>query len=270
MKTFCIQRVRPALGTLVAVEAAAHNEELTVSAVHSAFQAIERVASLMHPTTGGSDVAKVCAAPLGTSVAIDEWTYAVLALAQALHGSTDGVFDPCTPERLGRMSDLDLSMCNAVTCRANVAIDLGGIAKGFAVDRAIDALHAHGCTAGLVNAGGDVRVFGKTPSIITVRSADDAVVDLELTNAALAVSGPRTAASPSEHRGFYLRSTADSTGASIDGHLVAVTAAEAFIADALTKCVMLCSREIGDEVLARYGARRVDAERLPYFQLSTR
>ncbi len=270
MKTFCIQRVRPALGTLVAVEAAADNEDLTVFAVHSAFQAVERVATLMHPTTGGSDVARVCATPLGTSVAIDEWTYAVLALAQALHGSTDGVFDPCTPDRPGRMSDLDLSTRNRVTCRANVAIDLGGIAKGFAVDRAIDALYAHGCTAGLVNAGGDVRVFGKAPSVITVRSADDAVVNIEISNAALAVSGPRTAGSPSEHRGFYLRSTGDSTCAAIGGHLVAVTAAEAVVADALTKCVMLCSSEIGDEALARYGARRVDAERLPYFQLSTR
>lgn len=270
MKASCIQRVRPVLGTLVAIEVTANSEHLGLTAIDSAFQAIERVGTLMHPTTGGGDVARVCATPLGTSVAIDEWTYAVLALAQALHISTDRVFDPCAPDRPGRMSDLDLSTRNAVTCRANVAIDLGGIAKGFAVDRAIDALSAHGCTAGLVNAGGDVRVFGKTPSVITVRSADDAVVDIEISNAALAVSGPRTAASPSEHRGYYLYTKGRSTGTAIGGHFVAVTAAEAVIADALTKCVMLGSREIADEALARYGARRVDAEGLPYFRLSTR
>ena len=270
MKTFSVQRVRPALGTLIAVEATAGSGDLTVFAVNSAFQAIERVATLMHPTTGESDIARVCATPPGTSVAIDEWTYAVLALAQALHSSTAGVFDPCTPDRPGRMSDLDLSTRNAVTCHANVAIDLGGIAKGFAVDRAIDALSAHGCSAGLVNAGGDVRVFGKTPSVMTVRSPDDAVVTIEIANSALAVSGPRTAASPSGHRGFYLRSAGDATGATIGGHLVAVTAAEAAVADALTKCIMLCSRDSADEVLARYAARRVDAEPRPYFQPSTR
>ena len=270
MKVFSIQRVRPALGTLVAVEAAAEDENLTVLAVNSAFEVIERVAALMHPTALGSDVARVCAAPLGESVAIDEWTHAVLALAQALHRSTDGVFDPCTPDRPGRMSDLDLATRNAVTCRANVAIDLGGIAKGFAVDRAIEALCARGCSAGLVNAGGDVRVFGRTPSVMTVRSADDAVVNIEISNSALAVSGPRTAASPSEHRGFYRRSTGDAPDTAANGHFVAVTAAEAVVADALTKCVMLCSHTLADEVLARHGARRIDAGRLPYFQLSTR
>lgn len=252
------------MGTLVAIEAAAESEIAAVAAIDLAFQAIERAATLMHPTAAGSDLARVYASPPGTPVPIDEWTYAVLLFARALHGFTDGVFDPCTADRPGRMSDLDLTIPNAATSRAQVAIDLGGIAKGFAVDRAVEALRKHGCCAGLVNAGGDVRVFGETPSVITVRSADDAVADIEITNAALAVSGPRTSESPSEHRGYYLRSTGGrstggSTGTVIGGHFVVVTAAEAVVADALTKCVMLCPRETADDVLGRYGARRLDA-----------
>lgn len=261
-----VRRLRPALGTLVGIEASAKSEISALAAIDAAFEAIERVAALMHPTAAGSDLSRVESTPVGQTVAVDEWTYAVLFLAHTLHGLTDGVFDPCTPGRSGRMSDLDLSTPGAVTCRAPMALDLGGIAKGFAIDRAVQALAAHGCTAGLINAGGDMRVFGETPRAVIVRSAGGAVVEVEIANAALAVSGPRSPDSPREHRGYYR----GGTGAATDGHFVAVTAAEAVLADALTKCAMLCSRATADEVLKRYGARRIDAGHVPYFQASTR
>jgi thiamine biosynthesis lipoprotein len=44
-----------------------------------------------------------------------------------------------------------------------VEIELGAIAKGYAVDRAVEVLHQQGITAGMVWAGGDLRVFGKKP-----------------------------------------------------------------------------------------------------------
>jgi len=44
---------------------------------------------------------------------------------------------------------------------ADVAVDLGGVAKGYIVDRLVDILRRRGAEAGIVNAGGDLRVFGK-------------------------------------------------------------------------------------------------------------
>jgi len=44
-----------------------------------------------------------------------------------------------------------------------MALDLGGIAKGYATDKAIEVLKARGITSALVNAGGDVRVIGNKP-----------------------------------------------------------------------------------------------------------
>ena len=44
-------------------------------------------------------------------------------------------------------------------CR-DLIVDLGGIAKGFAVDCAVEALKDNGVEAGIVNAGGDLRTFG--------------------------------------------------------------------------------------------------------------
>ena len=47
--------------------------------------------------------------------------------------------------------------------RAGMALDLGSIAKGHAVDRAVDLLKREGVDAALVEAGGDLRFFGRKP-----------------------------------------------------------------------------------------------------------
>jgi len=43
-------------------------------------------------------------------------------------------------------------------------IDLGGIAKGYAIDRAIEAMQKSGAAGGMVDIGGDVRCFGVAPA----------------------------------------------------------------------------------------------------------
>ena len=53
--------------------------------------------------------------------------------------------------------------------RPDVAVDLGGIAKGFAVDRAIEVLRAQGISRALVNAGGDLAAFGPEPHLVHIR-----------------------------------------------------------------------------------------------------
>jgi thiamine biosynthesis lipoprotein len=65
--------------------------------------------------------------------------------------------------------DLELLPCNRVRIARPLRIDLGGIAKGFAVDRAIDVLRVNGAPAAVVNAGGDLRVFGPAAERVHVR-----------------------------------------------------------------------------------------------------
>ena len=251
-----IHRLRPALGTLVAIEAAAEIELELLAGIDEAYLAIEQVGALMHPTHSGSDLARLNAARPERAVAVHPWTYRVLQLASELHALTDGVLDPCIPEARGRFTDLDLETRDQVALKSPVSIDLGGIAKGFAVDRAIEALESNGCTAGLVNAGGDLRVFGSEPRPFFVRLSPGLAVQLELTNGALAVSAPRSDSSPAEHRGYYDGSTKEC----VAGRAVAVLASEAGIADALTKCVMLCPEAKADALLRRFRARRVEVQ----------
>jgi thiamine biosynthesis lipoprotein len=77
-----------------------------------------------------------------------------------------------------------------------VRIDLGGIAKGYAVDRGIDVLKSLGITRAYVSAGGDSRIigdrFGK-PWIVGVRDPrkgpGEALLRIPLVNAAISTSG---------------------------------------------------------------------------------
>jgi len=77
-----------------------------------------------------------------------------------------------------------------------IALDLGGIAKGHGVDRAAEALRAHGIDRGLVNVGGDLVAIGESedgdPWRVGVRAPDDPTGlerTLEVVDAAVATSG---------------------------------------------------------------------------------
>jgi thiamine biosynthesis lipoprotein len=79
--------------------------------------------------------------------------------------------------------------------RKGVRIDLGGIAKGYAVDRSIDRLRDLGIEHAMVNAGGDTRLLGDRrgkPWIVGVRDPRNEgrmVTRLPLENEAISTSG---------------------------------------------------------------------------------
>ncbi|HET7756895.1 MAG TPA: FAD:protein FMN transferase [Steroidobacteraceae bacterium] len=245
-----LARMRIALGTSLAIEATAQSEPAVRAAVEAAFAAAGDVETRMHPHGSGSDVARINAAPPGTRINIHASTWAVLRLARRLHTLSGGAFDPCTPFRSGRLEDLELGETTPwVIAHAPLALDLGGIAKGHAVDCAVEALREGGCSAGLVNAGGDLRVFGPRHAPILLRRSDGSCEPLELHDAALAVSEIDAPRRPPEHLGYYSRTGA----AALCCRFAAVIAPEAALADALTKCVLLCPPEVLEQLVPALG-----------------
>jgi thiamine biosynthesis lipoprotein len=245
-----LTRVRIALGTSLAIEAAADSEDAARAAVEAAFAAASEVERRMHPHRPGSDVARLNAAPPGTRIPVHASTWEVLKLARRLHTLSAGAFDPCTPLKSGALGDLELGETPWVIAHAPLVLDLGGIAKGFAVDCAVKALREGGCSAGLVNAGGDLRVFGPQRAPVLLRRSDGRCETLALDDAALAVSELDAARRPSEHRGYYSRAGA----ARFFSRFAAVIAPEAVLADTLTKCVLLCPPEALGQILRALGA----------------
>jgi len=159
MQATLLRRARPLLGTLVEIGTDA-------DVFDAAFNAVAQVHRCMSRFEPGSDVARFNALPAGGSIVVAADTQAVLAAAHRLQLATDGCFDItlgtapqgwiCEDSHLHKISPA-------------VKLDLGGIAKGHAVDRAIEALQAAGASRGWVNAGGDLRVFGRLELPVQLR-----------------------------------------------------------------------------------------------------
>jgi thiamine biosynthesis lipoprotein len=265
-----VKRLRISLGTLVAVEATSTSPEAAEAAVEAAFAVLAQLSHRLHPHSADSDLARINNAPLQTRITVHSSTCDLLNLARRLNTLTDGIFDPCLPSRAGRLQDIEVSS-GELFCHAPVALDFGGFAKGYAVDCAIETLMRHGCTAGLVNAGGDLRVFGPRAEAIYLRGPAGELAPIELSNAALAVSDADSQRRPAEHEGYYIRGRVPLRNAGAAPgprpplrRYAAVIAKEAVIADALTKCVLLCAGPTAGQVLKAFGATQpLDQTQLP-------
>ncbi len=232
-----MRRAQPLLGTLVEVG-------VLGGPVHShdaAFAAIAEVQSQLSRFEPVSDVAWFNAARAGERRAMGEHTRAVLCAVRSLSDETGDMFDITlgSGPHHWRVEGSAL-----VKLRDDVAFDLGGIGKGYAVDRAIDALIAAGCQAGWVNAGGDLRAFGDIDVPVSVRDEHGGGVRpfVQLRDGAIATS----------RFGHGARSTLTARRA-IDAH-VSVAAPLCLWADALTKLVAITG-DTDHLLLALHGAQ---------------
>lgn len=240
------------MGTMIAVEAQADTDQAALAGIESAFAVIAQVEKLMHPTRTGGDLLAI-RGTLGLPVGLHAWTWEVLALSNRLNQASKGAFDPCLPSASGRLGDLEFVFPHSVIPHRPLHIDLGGIAKGYAVDRALMALQAAGCHGGLVNAGGDLAVFGDRGHSVVVRSPGTGDCVVELRNTALATSDVCGAAKPAEHRGYYH----GVNRSEIRSGSVTVSAATAAVADALTNCLLAANGKSSEALLETFGARLV-------------
>jgi thiamine biosynthesis lipoprotein len=254
----CESRLRIGLGTLIAISAEA-DAASALPGMETAFEAVAQVEGLMHPTRAGSDLLAIRRGTLGRPLEVHPWTWEVLALSLRLNHASKGAFDPCLPSAAGRLTDLEFAGPQSVIPHRPLHIDLGGIAKGYAVDRALAALRAAGCRGGLVNAGGDLAVFGNRARAIVIRDRTGGGSVIELENAALATSDVCDAARPAEHNGYYH----GVTRRKIRAGKVSVSAMSAAVADALTKCVLAIPGEMHAALLESFDARLVGYESNP-------
>lgn len=245
-----MRRCRPLLGTFVEINAD------DSSAIDLAFAAIERVHTLMSAHEPDSELSRINRFAHVGPVPISDWTGQVIGRALYWSRTSAGRFDAVRAGRaaldggaLPRHHDQPLpEACDwtsvklstdAVSLDQPACLDLGGIAKGFAVDRAVDALKAAGAAHGLVNAGGDVRGYG--PDAWEVVVVDPAsrrpLANVSLMNGAVATSAGRPAGSGM--LAFDHLPGHDSRWSS-----VSVRAPLACDADALTKIVWSGSAEV--------------------------
>jgi len=274
-----IRRCRPLLGTFVEIAISGTNAASLERGINAAFAAIEKVHRLMSFHDPDSDVSRMNRDAFPESVIVHPWTWKVLETAQQFAQETNGVFDIAIarllasrgylpkpeyrPDNAATWRDIFLRKNCRVFFRRQLVVDLGGIAKGFAVDRAVAALKASGVKAGIVNAGGDLRVFGPISQLIHVRHPAKpafAAGAVRLSERAMATSGVYFARR--RHCGRYVSPLVNGCSGRSTRDLISVSvaAAECMVADALTK-IVFAVREQAAGLLARYRADALILER---------
>jgi thiamine biosynthesis lipoprotein len=231
-----VRRARPLLGTIVEIAA-------WRGSVENAFHVIEALQARLSFHDPASELSALNRCAHRGPVAVGKDLWRVLSAALRLSKESDGAFDAAIG---GTFRDVERLPGRRVRFARPMRIDLGGIAKGYCVDRAVEALERSGAAAGLVNAGGDLRAFGPRSFPVALRhpaSPSHTLAWRPLRDAALATSAAYDDAASGRWAG----------GSRLErGVSVTVKAPRAMLADALTKVVRGPSAE---RVLARYRAR---------------
>ncbi len=275
---YIIKGTRILLGTFVTIAILLENPDEGRSALLAAFDEIHRINGLMSVHNETSEVSQLNKNGFCESISSD--TKQVIERAGYFSKLSDGAFDitilpvlelweesahvgklPTDMEIADRTNlvnheDILIKDTRVQFKKSGMGITTAGIGKGYAVDKAIEALQRHGIEHALVNAGGDLRVIGgKTRSIpwkIAVRdprNRDHIATTFQLYDQAMATSG-------SYQRRFNdiidPRSGKPAQGI-ISSTVIAETAMDA---DILATCLYVLGRKKGTEFVGKIKGTR--------------
>lgn len=208
------------MGTVIEITLVSEDGEAAKKATLQAFQEIKRIEQLMSPWIETSDVSRLNRSAGKDWAKVSPETLEVIQRSQKISGLSEGAFDitiapltqlwrkarergaPPSSEEVKKILDL-VSYRNlliqsdgkAFLKKKGMAIDLGGIAKGYAVDRAFKTLTSLGYKNLIVNAGGDLRAGGlKNNQLWSIgiqnpRSPEKVMATISVSDIAVATSG---------------------------------------------------------------------------------
>ena len=272
-------RSLPAMGTTADISVLHHDARHAQEAMHAALRELQRVELAMTRFSPASDIGRANAMAGRQRVAISAETSYVIQTALAWAAATNGGFDPALArvvdlwdvkhrhappahdqvQRLAGRSlyrNIDVDAASVIVREPDALIDLGGIACGYGVDRAVAVLREWGITNGFVNVGGDIYALGHNadgePWRVGVRSPEDAdrmIANVEISDAAIATSGDYEQGYTYRGRRYHHIMDPQSAEPRVtSSHTVTVVADRAIDADAASTAV--------------FGLRRPDAERV--------
>jgi len=189
-RTPLIRRSLPLMGTLAEVQVAHRDERLAEAAIDDAFAELLWVERTMTRFRPDSDIGRVNLGAASEGILVSAATALVIEAALGWSSASDGRFDPALgsaselwdvlnrhepppPDAVGRLASrgfwrkVDIAREGAgARVRFNdpdIHLDLGGIAKGYGIDRAVTALRMRGVEHAIVTVGGDLYALGDAP-----------------------------------------------------------------------------------------------------------
>ncbi len=280
-----VTRAHSSMGAEVRVTAWTSDEAIAQAAMTKVFADFDRLDALLSIWKPGSDVLRVNAAAGRTPVPVSAETREVLHQARQLSEWTEGKFDITfgaladvwkfdhdqdnrvpTAEEIAERRPLvdyravivDDAAGTAFVSRSGARIHLGGIGKGYAVDRAVAILRASGLRDFMVQAGGDLFIAGQpgngpwTLGIQDPRGApNESFATIELRDRTFSTSGDYERFFVQEGRRYHHildPATGEPARACVSVTVVATTATNA---DGLSKGVFILGPDAGMALVER-------------------
>ncbi len=268
------RRAQPWMGTIVDIALSGYPEQCDAAFRH-AFEQVSMIHRLMSFHDCASDVGRINDAVPGQALTVDPHTAYVLRMALAIGDAAQGAFDctaasvlvrrgllpgrDCIEYTHGTGESFSPSLCvdqTRVTKSRPCLIDLGGIAKGYAVDLAIAAIAQEGIKEVVVNAGGDLAQRGSHPCTVRIRHPQwpgRVAASVSIHNCALASSSNCGWGLAGSNSVSSMVRPSDATLLAAGGG-ASVTAPTCIVADAMTKVVLAAGNPV-HRVLELYQAR---------------
>ncbi len=252
-----ISRCKPLLGTFVEIKIL-QETLLANQAIEEAFAVIEKIQKLMSFFDEDSEISRLNKMAHESSITVNPQLFEVLTLAQKISQISNGVFDITLHRSEQNCSSADIKLLEnfQVKFTKPLRLDLGGIAKGYAVDCAALLLERRGITDYIVNAGGDLRV-GNTLQKISIRNPKNpgaVICETEICSGALATSAGYFSYQEIEKEKIYPIFDQYREALKYKGESASVFAKNCAIADALTKVVLILE-EGSEEILFQFDAQ---------------
>ena len=280
-----IEETRFMMDTVVRISV--YESDKSAEDVHALIdRTFEEMAEIERKTSryaDSSDVSRLAYAAGKSRVPVSSETFGLLNTANRISEVSAGAFDVTIgalkiewgfdSEVPGKPADEDIETVlsrvdfrlvglkddGVLLAQTGMSIDLGGLAKGFIIDRAVEILQEQGIRAGIVDAGGDLRTFGFPPGrkkwrigIRHPRSNEGALFGiLEIGEASVATSGDYERYFIEDGRRYH-HILNPKTGYPAGGCVsVTVVAENAVEADAYATAVFVLGPEQGMEFLDR-------------------
>jgi len=270
-----ITRTEAIMGTRCAVELWSEDTAKGEAAIQSVFDDMHRIDRLMSTWKEDTEISLVNREGSKHPVKISQELFRLLQVSVQYSELTHGAFD-ITYASVGYLYDfkkgvhpdqkaidkalpginwrhmvLDAKKTTVYFTRPGMRIDLGGIAKGYSVDRGIELLQKQGITRAMVNAGGDTRIlgdrFGK-PWVVGVRDPDHegkVFLRLPLTDTAFSTSGDYERYFDEDGKRFHHIIDPKTGDSARKCRSVTIISGNATRTDALTKSVFIMGPEDG-------------------------
>lgn len=216
-----VKRAQMHMGTLVSITAVAPTREMGQTAIEAGFHEIKRLEQVLSTWIATSELSQVNAAAGQRPVTVGPETLELVLRSLEMAGLTEGGFNIAVGPAVEAWSVTDLQRLPShaelqslkplvdwstiqVDRRARtiflpkpgMRIDVGGIGKGYAADRAVDVMKRTGARGGVVALSGDIKTFGDLPGmkgfsvgIRHPRQEDANVATIDLKNEAISTAG---------------------------------------------------------------------------------